>query len=209
MEPPAAEDIVVVTGPTRVRGILAALDAGVRPTVVAPEPVFDWLVRHGVNDGGPVPRSIDGVGFDAMNYAPAHARVTDRLRGAMRRLRERERPPACEPQILELTFPDHLRLVHLDLSLHAGVDEAWVTRAAARFGNPDLLLLGLPHGEGSAVLRLLPRFGPNRVLLAEMTNDERREAGLPTELVTPTRDELVRHGLDVHVFATQASFRFE
>ena len=40
-----------MTGPTRVRGVVLALEAGLRPTIVAPEPVFDWLTQKGAADG--------------------------------------------------------------------------------------------------------------------------------------------------------------
>ena len=56
---------------------------------------------------------------------------------------------------------------------------------------------------------LVDRFGAKRVLVTELQNSERREVGLPTELVTPTRDKLVAAGIEAHVFATQASYRFE
>lgn len=200
---------MLLTGPSRLHGVLEALHHGVVPTVVAPEPVYDWLTTIGRVSGGGAPREIDGVHFEAMNYPPPPSGIGDRLRGAVRRFRDRQHPPHCEPQVVELRFPDGSRLLHLDLALHHGIDEFWVGRAAARFGNPELILLGLPYGEGAALASWLPRFGPNRVLLAEMVNDDRRELGLPTEMVTPTRDRLVAQGLEVHVFATQTSHRFE
>ena len=47
------------------------------------------------------------------------------------------------------------------------------------------------------------------MLVTELINSERRELGLPTELVTPLRDRLHTAGIEAHVFATQASYRFE
>jgi hypothetical protein len=84
-----------------------------------------------------------------------------------------------------------------------------VARAAARFGNAEWTVVGMAPGDGAAVVQWLPRFGPNRVLFAELVNGERRELGQPTELVTPWRDRLVAGGVETHVFATQTSFRFE
>jgi hypothetical protein len=64
-------------------------------------------------------------------------------------------------------------------------------------------------GEGEALVRHVAAFGARRVLVAELTNAERREQGLPTALVTPIRDRLVAAGVEAHVFATQTSYRFE
>lgn len=208
VEPPGMDDIVVVTGPARAQGTVAALKAGTKLTVVTTEPIFSWLSGLGTVEGGPAPRRVDGVSFDDLPYTPG-PRVPERLRDVVRRLRDRTRGPSGDPHVFALTFPDGTRLLHLDLALHRGVDEAWVQRASARFGNADWTVLGLPPGDTAALATWLPRFGPNRVLLMEMLNDERRELGLPTELVTPARDHLNALGLDVHVFATQASYRFE
>lgn len=208
VEAPTADDIVVVTGPTRAHATVDALKAGLKLTVITTEPIFSWLSSFGSVEGGPAPRRIDGVAFDDMPYTPP-ARTAERIRDVVRRLRDRSRGPAGEPHIFALTFPDGTRLLHLDLALHGAVEEEWIQRAAARFGNADWTVLGLPHGETAALATWLPRFGPNRVLLMEMLNDERRELGLATELVTPARDHLNTMGLDVHVFATQASYRFE
>ena len=220
---PDEGDIVVLTGPahTRLRGTVAALKKGRTLTVVASDPVIDYLGKHGTLDGGPPPRTIDGVKFDGCLYAPAapHIGVRDQLvqagvaasrpRATLRRLTEQARGPGGEPWIVEITFPDGARLLHLDLSLHARADEAWVARAAARFGNAEWTVCGIPWAEGAAVFQLLPRFGPNRVLLSDVLNGERREMGLPTELITPWRDRLQGSGVETHVFATQTSFRFE
>lgn len=215
--------MVVLTGssPTRIRGTVAALRAGRALTVVAGDELFTWLGSQGRVEGGATPRTIDGVGFDGMLYAPATPRAGPSLhflqarvaaanpRATLRRLADQVRGPGGEPSIVQLTFPDGARLVHLDLSLHAQTDEAWLSRAAARFGNAEWTVVGMAYGEGASVARLLPRFGPNRVLFAELANGERRELGLPTELVTPWRDRLVSAGVETHVFATQTSFRFE
>ncbi|GDX82881.1 hypothetical protein LBMAG42_46920 [Deltaproteobacteria bacterium] len=220
---PEAGDIVVITGPgpTRLRGTVAALQKGVTVTVVAPDPIIDYLGKHGTIIGGPGPRTIDDVKFDGCLYAPPAPHIgvrgqffqasvaAARPRATLRRLGEQMRGPGGEPWIVEITFPDGSRLLHLDLALHTKADDAWVARAAARFGNPEWIIAGVPFGEGGAVFQLLPRFGPNRVLLTELLNGERRELGLPTELVTPWRDRLQASGVETHVFATQTSFRFE
>lgn len=220
---PEEADIVVLTGPspTRLRGTLAALKQGRTLTVVAPDSIFEYLGRHGKVIGGPAPRQIEDLGIDGMLYAPPSPNLgalapfqrasvaAARPAAALRRLAEQARGASGEPWIVELKFGDGSRLLHLDLALHQRADDQWVSRAAARFGNPEWIVVGAAHGEGPGLLRWLPRFGPNRVLLAELVNSERRELGQATELVTPWRDRLVGAGIDAHVFATQTSFRFE
>ncbi len=219
---PTTDDVVVLTGPgpARVRGTLAALKKGVALTVLAPDPLFDYLSRQGKVDGGPVPREIDGMRFDAATYpAPTLARPREhflkasvaaaRPGAALRRIAEASRLPSCDPWIVEVTFPDGARLLHLDVALHRGTTDAWTSRVAPRFGNAEWTIAGVAHGESAAVAEWLPRFGVNRVLVAELVNGERREMGLPTELVTPLRDRLVTMGVEAHVFGTLTSFRFE
>lgn len=221
--PPELDDIVVLTGSgeDRTRALRAALGAGRRHTVVAPPGLWSELSAAGAGDGGAGEWSGDGLHLRSMAYdPPAEARPS--LLGAPAALARGPRtlvrslvprPPPREAAVWEVGFADGTRLVHLDLALHAGTDEAWVHRAVAAFGGPEWLLIGCPYGEGDALLRWLPRFcdeaKPTRVLLTDLVNTARRERGLPTELITPLRDRLLAAGLQTHVFATQASFRFE
>ncbi len=223
MTEPGEDDIVVLTGstPTRIRGTVAALRAGRALTVVAADELFAWLGEQGRVVGGSAPRTLDGLAFDGMLYAPPAPRAGPALhflqarvaaahpRATLRRLADQVRGPGGEPWIVSITFPDGARLLHLDLSLHSRTDEAWLSRASARFGNAEWTVVGMGYGEGAAVAQKLARFGPNHVLFAELVNGERRELGLPTELVTPWRDRLHAAGVETHVFATQTSFRFE
>lgn len=221
-EAPEDDEIVVLTSaaPHRARATVEALQAGRRLSVIATRPVLDWLAGMGTIEASTFPHTVDGVAIDALGYSPPRlarplaqvlrASVAGaRPGGTFRRFAEHIRFPATEPQALELRLEDGGRLVHLDLALHAHTDPAWVERAAARFQGADWLLVGVPWNEGDALVRHLPRFGAKRVLVTELQNSERREVGLPTELVTPTRDKLVAAGIEAHVFATQASYRFE
>jgi hypothetical protein len=220
-DPPAEGEIIVLTGPApdRLRATAAVVKAGKRPIVVASDELCDWLTRLGPIDGGPGPREVAGVKFDSMRYDPPSgarpfpqriAAYVGALRpgAALRHLRERSETPDGQPHIWQVTFPDGGRFLHLDLALHSGQNGDWVDRAAGAFGNPDWLLLGAAHGEGEGVRRWISRFG-GRVLLTDLVNGERRAMGLPVELVTPLRDQLMAAGVDTHVFATQASYRFE
>lgn len=219
--PPELDDVVVLTGSgeDRTRALRAALAAGRRHTVVAPPGLRAEL--SGAVEGGAGEWSGDGLRLRSLAYEPpAEARPS--LLGAPAALARGPRtlvrslvprPPPREAAVWEVAFADGTRFVHLDLALHAGTKEEWVERAVAAFGGPEWLVLGCPYGEGEALLRWLPRFcdeaKPTRVLLADLVNTTRRERGLPTELVTPLRDRLLAAGLQTHVFATQASFRFE
>jgi hypothetical protein len=225
---PHDDEIVVLTSPAphRARATVEALREGRRLTVIAAPPVLDWLARAGSVDGHAFPHTVDGVTVDGMAYtAPTQARPLAQLLRAsvigarpgasLRRLAEQARAPAVDPHIVSLAFAaddpatDGGRLLHLDLALYRDADPAWVERAAARFGGAEWLLAGFAWGEGDGVLTHVGRFGAKRVLVTELVNAERREMGLPTELVTPVRDRLAASGIEAHVFATQASYRFE
>lgn len=221
--PPPDDAVVVLTGPApdRLRGTAEAVEAGRRPTVLASEGVHAWLGRLGALEGGSGPTTVDGVRFEPRPYAPPPpamgplgrqllARVGAIRPGAgLRALRERARAPEDAPLAWRLTFPDGSALLHLDLALHRGTPEAWVDEAATAWAGAEWLLLGAGYGEGDGVERWVGRFGAKRVLLCDLVNGERRALGLPVELVTPLRDRLVAQGLEAHVFATEASYRFE
>jgi hypothetical protein len=218
--PVGDHEVAVLLGhtPERLRALAGAVRGGSRPTVVASARVGEWL--RGL---GPVtlsPPEVDGVVIELWPYVPAPAARplghflqasirAVRPRAALRRVTEAAALPDLAPQVASFTFPDGSRLLHLDLALHRGTSPAWLADTAARAGNAEWTLVGLPWGEADAVAAQLPRVGPNRVLVAELANHARRELGLPTELVTPLRDRLVAAGVEAHVLATQTSFRFE
>lgn len=216
---PTPDDIVVLTGPAadRLRGVTEAVRAGVKPTVVAPTSLLELLSKEGRLEGHSTPVELDGVRFVSLGYVPAPSRPSDALRlplaagplSALRAISERVRQPGAEPHVYQLTFPDGARLVHLDLSLHRETTAEWVEQVREQVAGPDWLIVGCPHGEREGVLRWLPRFSPVRTLVAELVNTERKELGLPIELVTPLRDQLVGLGLEVHVFAPLSGYRFE
>lgn len=221
-ERPRPEEIVVLTGSglLRVKATLEAVRAGVNPTVVAPDPILDWLRKEGRLEGGPPPQEIEGVKIEAMAYTPIKehrpfgqtllASLTSaRPKDTLRKIAERMRIPEAEPQIVQITFPDNTRMLHLDLSLHAETDPVWVERAQARFAGADWLLVGCPFGGQEAVERMIPNFKPKKCLVSDLQNQERRELGLPVELITPVRDHLQALGVEAHVFAPQAGYRFE
>lgn len=217
VERPTTDNIVVLTNPgaDRVKGTWEATKAGVKPTVIASEGILTWLREAGNIEGSPPPQSIDGVQVTATAYSPQRtsSSVGDLLRmgpaTAVRQLAGRSRLPTADPQVTCLTFEDQSRMLHLDLSLHRETPESWLEAAIAAYGGADWVICGVPHGEADAVVRMLPAFKPKKILLTEMVNTERKRLGMPIELVTPTRDRLLHAGLETHVFAPHASYRFE
>lgn len=211
--PPSTDDLVILTGPgpDRLRATADAVRAGVRPTVLAAPEIAAWLRGLGpVEAVPPTATQLDDLGVRWLDYTPLPREARPfRPVAALRALRERTSWPEASPRVWQLTFPDGARLLHLDLALHRGASPAWLEDAVAAFANPEWILVGCAYGEGAAVQAALPRFGGRRVLVVEINNAERRALGLPIELVTPLRDKLVDVGVEAHVFATQASYRFE
>lgn len=212
-------DLVVLTGADadRTRGTAAAVAAGVAPDVVADPALLEHLKGLGALgaascSGG----TIDGLTLRAIPYpAPAARPLPQRLRaGALRpraaieSLRARAGRPDVAPRVWELTLPDGGRLVHADLCLHRDTPAAFLDTLGAMAG-ADWVLIGCPYGEADAVAAHAHRLEGRQVLVTELVNGERRARGLPCEGVTLLRDRLHAAGLPAHVFATQASYRFE
>lgn len=206
-------DVLVLTAPDPER-LQHARAQGV--SVVAPQPVLDWLAPE---DGHAPPVTVDGVRFEMIPYVPATPRpnaLLGKVQGAAvrpgaaaRRLLARTRTPQCAPQVTLVTFPSGERLVHLNLSLHRGADPGWLADLQARAAGAEWLVLGVPPGEGDAVLAALPGFAPKKVLFTDFVADTRRALGRPVELITPTADRAIAQGVEGYVFVSQASFRFE
>jgi hypothetical protein len=218
VDPVAEGDAVVLTAASAARAgaVVRALRAGTAFTLVASVEVLAWAraLATGALDGHADSADIDGVHVAVQPYAaatPAPAlHVGAFVRAAAAGLRGRDETfPDLAPSVLQFTFPDGARLVHMDLALHGSTDSRWLDEAVTHFGGAEWTIVGQPWGEAEAVARLAPRLGSRRLLVTELLNGERRALGLPTELVTPLRDRLVAAGVEAHVFATQTSYRFE
>lgn len=210
------DEVVLLTAaePERVEATVEARGRGVAPPVLAQPELLAYV-------GGPghtPPAEIDGVAVSFLPYAPAPVPRAERLRGwvaaarAPRRLLQRvqqDKLPAAPPVAFQLRFPDGRRLAYLGLALHSQTPAAWVEQAIAAYGGADWLITGVVEGEQAALAQALPRFAGKRVLVADLTGDLRRAAGLPHGLLTPLVDGLVEAGIDAYVFATRSSFRFE
>ncbi len=221
---PGDQVILTSAQPDRIRGTAAAVASGQRPTVIADRAILDWLSTHGALGPGSGDASTldEGVTVRSLAYvrAPTARPLTHFLKASIGALRPRaifdatvenarvEPIAGVAPRIWELTLPDVGRFLHLDVALHRGTTPAWLD-AAASYAGATWVLAGCPYGEADAVAKHLPRFGGKHILISDLVNGERRARGLPAEGVTPLRDRLHNAGLPAHVFATQASYRFE
>jgi hypothetical protein len=111
--------------------------------------------------------------------------------------------------VVVLTFGDGKKLVHLNLSLHDKTPDAWLAENHTALSGAEWLLVGIDHGEDSAVIDRIGALNPRRVLFTDMIGETRRWLGMPTALLTPTVDRAVTLGFDAYPFVSQASFRFE
>ena len=204
--------------PEHLRATAQAVRDGLKPTVVASQPVLDWLAGQGdLEVGG---SEIDGVSVQLIPYQPipvltpieaiykARAVATSPRR-VLSRIREKRGLPHCAPQVVVLTFADGKKLVHLNLSLHGKTPDSWLAEHRAVLSGAEWLLVGVDHGEDAAVLDRIGSLQPGRVLFTDMIGETRRWLGLPTALLTPTVDRAVTLGFDAYPFVSQASFRFE
>jgi len=220
--PPTASDIVVLTHvwPEHLDATREAVRQGVAPTVVAPQPILDWLRKEGTVHGHTAPITLDGVTIEQRTFTPIPY-VTPReavykvqsaiLRPdrAARRLLKRAEMPKAEPVVTRLGFPDGSHLVHASLALHTGTPEAWFQQLLADWGQPEWLVLGVDHGHGSAVVPLVQQVGATHVLFTDLLSEMRRRLGFPTELLTPIRDRAAALGLPADVFVSGAGLRYE
>lgn len=211
--PVAPGEIVIVTASDPER--LAHVDTG-QFSVVAPQPVLDWLRP---SDGHSAPVTLDGVQIEMVPYVPASSQVSALLHkvqgaalrpsSAARRLLAQARGPRAAPQVTFLTFPSGERLVHLNLSLHHQTPSDWLTHIQTRAAGAQWLIVGVVPGQGEAVLQALAGFSAQKVLFTDFVADTWRSLGRPVELLTPTADQAIAMGIEGYVFVSQASFRFE
>ncbi len=202
----------------RAEGLLTAVSKALTPRVVAHPEVLGWLQSLGpVQPGGD---EVDGVRIEMLEYEPVpYATPIEFARKtkaallspgmAARRLYKRAGLPKVPPVIVQLTFPDGRRLLHLNCSLHQWTPADWLDEVVARFGGADWVLAGVDYQEEQAVFERIQAFGGKQVLLIDLLNDTRAAIGLPTGILTPTVDRLKSIGLDAYALVEGASFRVE
>jgi hypothetical protein len=222
MHPPESTDIVILTGtwPEHLDATAAAVSAGNRPTVIAPQAVLDWLTTRGELSGHSGDVEVDGLRFESRSYVPlpfmegaeAVRKVGSALRRpdrAVRRLARRASMPKAEPQAVRITFEDGATLVDAGLSLHGGCPDPWLAELCEAWGGPEWLITGVDYGEETPFLAQVGRIDAKRILVADLLGSIRRSNGLPFSLLTPVVDRAQALGLDAYVFATKVTMRFE
>lgn len=217
---PGEAAIVTWTEWERAKGVLAAIAAGSRPTLIATPPVRMWLSSKGEVDDRSLGGKVDGVLVEAMEYQPIpYATPPEAVRKAkaailnpamaVQRLRRRMDQPSALPVIVQLSFPDGGRLLHMNCALHNDTDAEWLKRVQDRFRSPDWLIVGMDYEHEAAAVEGIPGFEAKTVLVTDLVNDVRRAIGLPCGILTPHVDALKGLGIDAHPFVKEAGFRFE
>lgn len=205
----------------RSRGVLAAMDAGDRPTVLTSPPLREWLRGKGAVDDRDPDGVVEELRFEAEPYKPIpyatppeaarklRAAVLNPAHAAMRVRKRLEQPRGTQPLLVQVTLPDGGRLLHLNCSLHDGTDAEWLRRVQGRFHGADWLLVGVDYEQDEAVIEGVPGFGARTVMITDLVNDVRRDIGLPCGILTPVVDALASRGVDAHPFVREAGQRFE
>ena len=223
---PDPDDQIVLTWHEceRAEGTLSAIRGGRNPRVIAVPALRMWLHEAGdcldQTPGGTVDKKDEQVLVEALEYQPIpYATPAEFMRKtkaallnplmAAKRLRGRVGLPEANPIVVQLTFPDGARLVHLNCSLHQDTPADWLDKAVERFGGADWVVVGVDYGEDEAVLQRIGRFDPKHLLVTDLVNDTRSAIGLPTNILTPTVDALCDQGLDAVPFVEGASYRYE
>ena len=221
-EPPAADQVSLLTWNQldRSRGVVQAIRSGQTPRVMAAPELHPWLNQQGQARLEPSCGRIDDLLVESLVYTPIPITTPEEtvhaLKGsvrhpgtAARRLWRRARSPLARPLVIQLTFADGKRLLHLNGALHEATDAEWLRGAQESFRGADWVMVGVDYGEDEAVLRMLPGFEPGVVLVTDLVNEERQGLGLPTRLLTPTVDRLIGLGLTAYPFVSGASYRYE
>ncbi|HCH65171.1 MAG TPA: hypothetical protein DFR83_20370, partial [Deltaproteobacteria bacterium] len=219
---PSADAIVILTGawPEQLVATRDAVRAGQSPTVVAPPPIIDWLSSQGAVRTVPTATEIDGLTVEQRAFSPipyaTPLETVFKLQSALRRpdraarrLVQRVEMPRCAPMVTRVRFPDGNHLVHASLCLHDGTPDAWFAKLVADWARPEWLLLGVDFGQGDAAIARAGDFNARHILVTDLLSDLRRSLGLPTELLTPVRDNMLNRGLAADVFVSGAGLRYE
>lgn len=222
-EPPEGDDQCILTWnePERTRGVRLAIESGGRPRVLAQPNLANWLQGQGeaVADsmGGRIDKQVlvEALPYNPVPYATPPEAMRKTWAGlrrpgmAARRLMGRARLPEVQPVVVQLTFPDGGRLLHLNCSLHEGTDAEWLQRAIQQFGGADWCIVGVDYEQDRAVRDLIPRFECDKIHITDLVNETRAELGLPTAILTPTVDALIDAGLAAMPFVSGAGYRYE
>ena len=204
----------------RAEGVVEAIKRGDEPRVIAVEPVCAWLREQGAVQAQSPGGRVDDVLVEALEYEPIpYATPTEALRKtraalmhpatAASRLLRRTRTPSAAPIVVQLTFADGSRLLHLNCSLHEDTPSAWLDQAVERFAGAEQVIAGVDFEAQSAFERVVGRFEPGALLVTDLVNDTRAGLGLPVRHLTPLVDRLRQQGVNAFPFVGGATYRRE
>lgn len=214
------DDQVVLTWhqPEHSDVLIEALKSGSRVRVLADGALHPWLQDAGspqlTAPGGYVDKEVL---VEAMPYTPRQinenlAKASAALMNpsqAARHFLNRSRQPESEPQVIQLTFPDGGRLLHLGCSLHRSTDAEWLRRAQEHFGGADWIVVGMEPGEEAAVSEMITAFEGKFVHITDLVNEKRAQLGLPVNILTLPVDALRDAGVEAFPFVSGAGYRYE
>jgi len=218
---PSDFDYVALTGgpwAERFAGVGQHTESHGHASLLGPEETVGWVRQRPQLQPAAYPGQLGDFGIQALPYTPlesTHANV-DKLRAALRnpvwasqRVVSKRGLPFCEPVALRIDVPQDHAIALLGLALHSHTPSRWIARARQLLEGVELVLASFPTGEEEAFIEHIVALSPPRLLLMDQTNDLRRAAGLPAQLLTPIRDRLMQQDIDTHVFVAATSYRFE
>jgi L-ascorbate metabolism protein UlaG (beta-lactamase superfamily) len=215
-----AHAVLLSGGPwvERYRGVVEMAKARRRPRVVASRPVLDWVATQGGIEAVEADCEVTGTFVEALPYEIAEPErgTRDKLRAALtspkfaaERFRGRRGLPETQPFAWRWKIPNNHLVVHLGLSLHDHTSAAWLEQCRVWCEGATAVVAGYPIGQSEAFIAHIMALKPRRVLIMDQTNDLRRDAGLPAEIITPVRDTLVARGVEAHPLVSGVSLRFD
>lgn len=216
-------DICVILGgwPEQISGVLEQLQSRSFCHVVAPEVLIDWLLEQGwPQDKLHTSWKRDGFSIDLETYQPipwltlkeAVRKGISTIRNPVApllRLRSHLGSPMVPPHMAWITFPSGKRLAHLNCGFHQRQETRWLDSVIQRASEATWVLVGADYEEYEACFHALSRIQSEHVLLTDLVGDYRRQAGLPSALLTPLADRVTATGRLVQLFPTQVTHRFD
>lgn len=218
-----SDDVCVVLGgwPEQIAGMLEHLSSRVFCHVVAPQVLNDWLVEQGWPQEKLHTRwEQDGLLIDLEAYTPIPwMTVKEALRKGISTLRNPVAPllrlrahlanPIVKPHMAWITFPSGKQLAHLNCVFHQRQEPNWLNHVIQRASESTWVLVGADYEEYEACFQSMSRIQSEHVLLTDLVGDYRRQAGLPSALLTPLADRITATGRLVQLFPTQVTHRFD
>ena len=161
--------------------------------------------------------------LDKWSYAEQIRRALSPIfnpREVARRLWYRFKIPQTSPDIVLVEFPSGASLLHLNLSVYENAPKSNWEKAlelVRRKSDPNRpvtwVLVGCDYHRsgrhGKVLLEQLKKLSAEHIVFCDLLGDFRRDVGLPASILTPLVDQAITEGLNAHILAPHASYRFE